>query len=66
MQERGHLKQRDTLEQRLSHEAAKLRNEALGTPLGVERERLLRRAQEAESASQLNGWLNSRGLQPPK
>ena len=64
MQERLGFKQTD--KQRLSEEAAKLRNEALGTPPGVERERLIRRAQDAESASQLNGWLNSRGLQPPK
>ncbi|MDE2329461.1 MAG: hypothetical protein KGK16_01545 [Bradyrhizobium sp.] len=66
MQERGHLKQRDTLEQRLSHEAAKLRNEARGTPPGVKRDRLIRRAQDTESAAQVNGWLNSRDLQPPK
>jgi len=64
MQERVGFKETD--KQRLSEEAAKLRDEALGTPPGVERERLLRRAQEAEFASQLNGWLNSPGLQPPK
>ena len=64
MQERLGFKQTD--KQRLSEEAAKLRDEALRKPPGVERERLLRRAQEAEFASQLNGWLNSPGLQPPK
>ena len=64
MQERLGFKQTD--KQRLSEEAAKLRDEALRKPPGVERERLLRRAQEAEFTSQLNGWLNSPGLQPPK
>jgi hypothetical protein len=64
MQERPGFIQTD--KQRLSDEAAKLRNEALDTPPGVERERLIRRAQNAESASQVSGWLNSRGLQPPK
>jgi hypothetical protein len=64
MQERVGFKQTD--KQRLSEEAAKLRNEALDIPPGVERDRLIRRAQNAESASQVNGWLNSRGLQPPK
>jgi hypothetical protein len=64
MQEQLGFKQTD--KQRLSEEAAKLRNEALDIPPGVERDRLIRRAQNAESASQVNGWLNSRGLQPPK
>jgi hypothetical protein len=64
MQERLGFKQTD--KQRLSDEAAKFRNEALDKPPGVERERLIRRAQNAESASQVSGWLSSRGLQPPK
>lgn len=63
MQELG-FKQTD--KQRLSEEAAKLRNEARGTPPGVKRDRLIRRAQDTESAAQVNGWLNSRDLQPPK
>jgi hypothetical protein len=64
MQERLGFKQTD--KQRLSEEAAKLRKEARGTPPGMERDRLIRRAQDTESASQVNGWLNSRDLQPPK
>ena len=64
MQDRRPFKQTD--KQRLSEEATKLRKEARGTPPGVERERLIRRAQDTESASQVRGWLNSRGLQPPK
>ena len=64
MQERAGFKQTD--KQRLSEDAAKLRNEALDTRPGVERERLLRRAQEAECALELKGWTNSPGLQPPK
>jgi hypothetical protein len=64
MQERGPFKQPDI--QRLSEQAAKLRKEAQGTPPGIERERLIRRARQAESASEVNGWLNSRDLRPPK
>ena len=64
MQERPGFKQTD--KQRLSEEAAKLRKEARGTPPGTERDRLIRRAQDTESASQVNGWLSSRDLQPPK
>ena len=52
-------------EQRLAKDAAKLRKEARGTPPGVARDQLIRRAQDAESAGQLNRWLNSSGLKSP-
>ena len=61
-----HLVQTPLLEQRLAQEAVRLRNEAKGTPLGVERERLIRKARQAEAASHLGEWLRSPGLQPPK
>lgn len=63
---RRRFKQTGTLEQRLADEAAKLRQEAKGTPPGVERERLIRRARQAETASHMNEWLSSPGLQPPR
>ena len=66
MQKRRRFKQTETLEQRLTEEAAKLRKEAQGTPPGVERERLIRRAWQAETASHMSEWLTSSGLQPPK
>jgi predicted trehalose synthase len=66
MQTRRRFKQTESLEQRLTEEAAKLRKEAQGTPPGVERERLIKRARQAETASHLSEWLASPGLQPPK
>jgi predicted trehalose synthase len=66
MQKRRRFKQTESLEQRLTEEAAKLRKEAQGTPPGVERERLIKRARQAETASHLSEWLASPGLQPPK
>jgi hypothetical protein len=51
---------------RLANEAAKLRKEAQGTPHGIERERLMRRARQAETGSHISEWLRSPGLQPPK
>jgi hypothetical protein len=63
---RRRFKQTETLEQRLTDEAAKLRKEAQGTPPGFERERLIRRARQAETASHINQWLSSPGLQAPK
>jgi len=45
--------------------AERLRKEARGTPPGVRRDELLRRAQQIETTSQVE-WLKSPGLQPPK
>jgi hypothetical protein len=66
MAPRRRFKQTETLEQRLTHEAAKLRREAQGTPPGIDRDRLIRRARQAETASHMSEWLTSPGLQPPK
>jgi hypothetical protein len=63
---RHRFKQTETLEQRLAEGAAKLRKEAQGTPPGVEREQLIQRARQAETASEINEWLSSPGLRPPK
>lgn len=61
---RRRSKQDEPLERRLFEQAEKLRKEARGTPAGVERDRLLRRARQAETASQMSQWLTSPGLQP--
>lgn len=58
--------QTQSLEQRLTDEAANLRKEARGTPPGIERDRLIRRARQAETALQMNEWLATSGLQSPK
>ena len=65
MQERRRFQQLDPLDKRLSEEAERLRKEARGTPPGVERDRLIRRARLAETASHMSEWLSSNGLQPP-
>jgi hypothetical protein len=65
MQERQRFKPIDPLDKRLSEEAERLRKVARGTPPGVERDRLVRRARLAETASQMSEWLSSKGLQPP-
>jgi predicted trehalose synthase len=63
--ERRRFKQTVSLDQRLADEAARLRKEAIGTPPGIERERLLARARQAETAANMSGWFTSAGLQPP-
>ena len=66
MQRRRFSQKIDSLEDRLAEEAAKLRKEAKGPPPGIERERLMRRARQAETGSHMSEWLRSPGLQPPK
>ena len=55
-----------TLEECLAEEAKRLRKQAQGTPPGIERDRLVRRARQAETASHMTEWLASGGLQAPK
>jgi hypothetical protein len=63
--QRRHFKQTAPLELRLEEQAKRLRHEAKGTPPGVEREKLIRRARQAETASHISQWISSKGLQPP-
>jgi hypothetical protein len=66
MPERRRFTQTEPLEKRLTAEAARLRKEARGTPPGIERERLIRKARQAETASHIQKWLASPGLQAPR
>jgi hypothetical protein len=55
-----------SLEESLPEETKRLRKQTQGTPPGIERERLVRRARQLETASRMNEWLTSRGRQAPK
>jgi hypothetical protein len=55
-----------TLGDRLAHEAEGLRQKVRTMPVGKERERLLRKARQLETASHINEWLSSPGLQSPQ
>jgi hypothetical protein len=63
--ERRRFKQEFRLDQRLLEQAERLSKEARGTPPGVERDRLMRLARQAETAARMSEWLSSPGLQPP-
>ena len=63
--QRRRFKQIDPLDKRLSGDAESLRKEARGTPPGVERDRLIRRARFLETASHISEWLSSPGLKAP-
>jgi hypothetical protein len=66
MEQRRRFKHQQSLEHRLEDEALRLRKEAQDIDFGIERDRLLRRARQAETASHMSEWLRSPGLQPPR
>jgi hypothetical protein len=65
MQLRRRFKQTQSLEERLAEEAKRLREEAKLLPPGSERDRIIRKARQAETGSHLTEWLTSPGLRPP-
>jgi hypothetical protein len=63
---RRRVKQIECLKDRLIHEADKLRSKAKEMPPGVRREKLLKKAREAEMAARIDDWLSSPGLPLPE
>jgi hypothetical protein len=59
-------KQKPTLEQKWHNQAEAYRQAAAKLPHGKERDDLLRKARQLETASHVNEWLSSPGLRPPK
>jgi hypothetical protein len=66
MQRRRRFKQITSLKDRLASFAKEVREKASLLPPGEERTDLLRRARQADTASHLDEWVNSPGLQPPR
>jgi hypothetical protein len=66
MMQRRRFKLTQSLEDRLSEEAKRLRAEAKLLPGGSVREEMIRKARQAETASHMNEWLTSPGLKPPE
>ena len=60
------IKHEKTFEERLAEEAQRFKEAAKKLPPGMARELLLRRARQAETASNVSRWLSSPQLQPPK
>jgi hypothetical protein len=58
----GHFR---SIEEQLADEAQELRERAEALPPGFERESMLRKARQDETASHLKEWLTSPGLRPP-
>ena len=64
--ERRRVKHSETLGARLAKEAKRLHEEAELLPRGEAREIALKKARLTERALEMNAWLCSPGLQPPK
>jgi hypothetical protein len=59
-------KQTGTLNQSISEHVERLLKEARGTPPGFARDQLLRLSRQVETASHIQLWLSSTGLQAPQ
>jgi hypothetical protein len=55
-----------TSQHRLANEAERLRQQARTLPAGKKRDALLRKARQIDTASHINEWLSSPGLQTPQ
>ncbi|BBZ95233.1 MULTISPECIES: hypothetical protein [Bradyrhizobium] len=64
--QRRRPKQTMSLEERLAEQAQRLREEAKTLPPGIERERAIRKARQAETGSRISEWLRSPGLRAPE
>jgi hypothetical protein len=64
--QRRRFKQTQSLEERLSEQAKRLRAEAKLLPPGAVRDEMIRKARQAETGSRINEWLTSPGLRPPE
>lgn len=53
-------------ERKWHEQAEALKREAEKLPHGKEREELLRKARQLETASHMNEWVSSPGLAPPR
>lgn len=63
---RRRFKQTISLEERLADEAKRLREKAQSLPPGLERERAIRKARQAETGAHMSEWLRSPGLTSPE
>jgi hypothetical protein len=66
MQRRRRFRRLLFLTERVHQEAALLRAQAEKLPHGSEREKLIRKAREADTATHIDEWLDSPGLRTPQ
>jgi hypothetical protein len=64
MLKRRHFKQTTSLKDRLTAFAEEARQKATELPPGPERDEMLKKVRQADTASHLDAWANSPGLRP--
>lgn len=65
MRKRRRFKQTETLQERLTKFAADSLEQAKKTPASAERDQLVKKARQANTAAHLDEWLTSPGLAKP-
>jgi hypothetical protein len=65
MLKRRRFHQTKSLQDRLAAWAEEVREQAAKLPAGPERDALLKKLRQADTAAHLEDWANSPGLQPP-
>jgi len=63
---RRRVKHQSTLQDRIVEWTEEVREQAAALPPGPDREMLLKKIRQAETALHLENWASSPGLQPPK
>jgi hypothetical protein len=66
MKKRSRVRQTTSLKERLASFAKGIRDKASRFPPGIERDALLEKVSQADTAAHSDEWANSRGLRPPK
>ena len=64
--QRRRFKQQLTLQDRLAAWAKSVRAQADKLQPGPQRDEMIRKARQADTAAHMDDWANSPGLQPPK
>jgi hypothetical protein len=57
---------KSSFDQRLEQEALRIKERVKSLPHGKERELMVRRARQLETASRVNEWVSSSGLKAPR
>ena len=65
MQRRRRFKQTTSLKDRLASFAEEIRKKAAELRTGPERDALLKKARQADTATHIEDWMRSPGLRPP-
>ena len=60
------MRRKITIEHHWLEQSEEAKSEAEKLPYGKEREALVRKARQLKTASQIDRWLSSPALQPPK